>query len=69
MIIEKRWTVKFKNVKSGQVFECWGKIFIKSYNLAGEYSNIVDLSNGYSQSAPADDEEVTLYDNAKVVLI
>lgn len=69
MTIEKRWTVEYKDVKIGQVFECWGKIFIKVYDLKFEKGLIVGLEAGHAETEPSDDMPVTLYENAKVVLI
>jgi len=76
MIIEKRWTVKFKDVKPGQVFDCGRCIYIKAECPAVLLKDIdsmpsinaLVLSNGNYANIEAD-EEVTLYDNAKVVLI
>lgn len=69
MIIEKRWTVEYKDVKIGQVFECWGKLFIKAYDLKYDKRMIVGLETGHTESEPSNGMPVTLYDNAKVVLI
>lgn len=69
MKIEKRWTVEYKDVKVGQVFECWSKVFIKAYDLKYAKGMIVTLEEGHVESEPADDMEVTLYNNAKAVLI
>ena len=69
MTVEKRWTVEYKEVKVGQVFECWGKIFIKAYDLKHVKGMIVSLEEGHVESEPSGDMEVTVYDNAKVVLI
>lgn len=76
MIIEKRWLVKFRNVMPGQVFEFDGCLYIKAEckaallkDIDGMASiNAVGLTNG-GYMIMEDDEEVTVYDNAKVVLI
>ena len=76
MIIEKRWLVKFYNVMPGQVFEYNGIIYIRIFaiitldtdGLPEKLCNAIDLSNG-EINVFDDDEEVTVYDNAKVVLI
>lgn len=76
MTIEKRWLVKFYNVMPGQVFEYDGCIFIKAEltvallkDIDGMPSiNAVGLKNG-TYTKIEDDDEVTVYDNAKVVLI
>ena len=76
MIIEKRWTVKFKDVRHGKVFEYNGIIYIRisaiiTLGTDGQpetLCNAIDLSNG-EINVFNDDEEVTVYDNAKVVLI
>ena len=76
MIIEKRWTVKFKDVRHGKVFEYNGIIYIRIFAIItldadGQpetLCNAIDLSNG-EINVFNDDEEVTVYDNAKVVLI
>jgi len=76
MTIERRWQVKFKDVKPGQVFDCGRCIYMKAEcsavllkGIDGMPSiNAVVLTNGtYANIEP--DEEVTVYDNAKVVLI
>lgn len=69
MTVEKRWTVEYKEVKVGQVFEFCGKIFIKAYDLKYEKGMIVSLEKGHAESEPSGDIEVTIYNNAKVVLI
>lgn len=76
MIIEKRWLVKFYNVMPGQVFEYGDCIYIKAEctavllkDINGMPSiNAVGLTAG-SFTKFEDDDEVTVYDNAKVVLI
>lgn len=69
MKIEKQGTVKFEDVKFGQVFEWNGKIFIKGYYPAGRGKNVmVDLYSGYATSPLTDDSEVILHEDAKVVL-
>lgn len=76
MIIEKRWLVKFHDVMPGQVFEYDGCVYIKAErtavllkNIDGQVSiNAVGLENG-TYTKIEDDDEVTVYDNAKVVLI
>ena len=76
MIIDKRWIVKFKDVKPGQAFDYDGCIYIKAEcsvvllkDIDGMPSiNAVGLNNGsYTNMNP--DDEVTVYDNAKVVLM
>lgn len=75
MIIEKRWQVKFKDVKPGQAFDYDGCIYIKAERTAillkdidGQASiNAIGLNRG-SYTKFEDDEEVAVYDNAKVVL-
>lgn len=76
MIIEKRWTAKFKDVRHGKVFEYNGIIYIRIFAIItldtdGQpetLCNAIDLSNGEIKVFN-DDDEVTVYDNAKVVLI
>ena len=76
MIIEKRWLVKFYNVMPGQVFEYNGIIYIRIFAIITldtdgqpeKLCNAIDLCNG-DINVFDDDEEVTVYDNAKVVLI
>ena len=76
MIIEKRWLIKFKDVKHGQVFEYSGIIYMRIFDIItldtdGKpemLCNAIDLRNG-EINVFNDDEEVTVYDNAKVVLI
>ena len=76
MIIEKCWLIKFKDVKHGKVFEYNGIIYIRIFAIItldtdGQpetLCNAIDLSNG-EINVFNDDEEVTVYDNAKVVLI
>lgn len=76
MTIEKRWLVKFKDVKHGKVFEYNGIIYIRIFAIItldtdGQpetLCNAIDLRNG-EINVFNDDEEVTVYDNAKVVLI
>ena len=76
MKIEKRWLVKFFHVQSGQVFEYNGTIYIRilaitvldSDGKPEKLCNAIDLNNG-EINVFEDDEEVTVYDNAKVVLI
>ena len=73
MKIEKRWLVKFYNVMFGQVFEYDGKIYmrvlqINVMNADGKdeaICNAIGLGNGDINVF----EEVTVYENAKVVLI
>lgn len=76
MIIEKRWLTKFSNVKPGQAFEFDGLIYIRA-ECTAKLLNDIDgmpsinavglLGGGYIMME--DDDEVTIYDNAKVVLI
>ncbi len=71
MIIEKRWTTKFKKVVDGQVFEYLGTIYMRVaiIDMVGRLiCNAVDLESG-NYNTVIDDAEVTLYENAKVVLI
>lgn len=75
MKVEKQGIVQFKDVKEGQVFEYGRCIYMKAEcsavllkDIDGMPSiNAVVLSNGtYANVEP--DEEVTLYENAKVVI-
>lgn len=76
MNIEYRSTVKFSKVGYGQVFELDNCLYIKteckailSHDIAGLYAiNAVGLFGGI-YSLVDDDEEVILYEKAKVVLI
>lgn len=71
MIIEKRWTTKFKKVVDGQVFEYLGNIYMRAaiIDMVGRLiCNAIDLESG-NYNTVIDDAEVTLYENAKVVLI
>lgn len=76
MIIEKRWLAKFKDVKPGQAFDYDGCIYIKAEctaellkDIDGEAAiNAIGLHLG-SYTKFEDDDEVTVYNNAKVVLI
>lgn len=76
MAIEKGWLVKFKDTNVGQVFEYNGTICIRifaitSLNVYGKpekLCNAIDLSNGEIYVFEGN-EEVTVYNNAKAVLI
>ena len=68
MKIEKQGTVQFKDVKVGQVFAFCGMTSIKVFDAAQAELILVDLSNGYVNTVPSDDAEVTLCKNAKVVI-
>lgn len=76
MIIEKRWLVKFYDVMPGQAFEYNDCLYIKTEckavllkDIEGMSAiNAVGLNRGV-YTLFEDDEEVTVYDNAKVVLI
>lgn len=76
MKIEKKWLIKFKHVTMGQTFEYGGVLYMKTSKINnldhdGKLEilcNAVDLKEGFV-SVFEDDEEVTLYENAKVVLI
>lgn len=76
MKIEKLWQVKFIEVKHGQVFEYNGIIYIRIFAITTldtdghpeTLCNAIDLRNGEINVFDGN-EEVTLYDNAKVVLI
>lgn len=76
MKIEKRWTTKFKKVTMGQAFEYGGVLYMKTSKIDnldcdGKLEilcNAVDIKEGFVSVFEAD-EEVTVYENAKVVLI
>lgn len=76
MIIEKRWLIKFYNIHPGEVFEYNGTIYMRTVQIDvldtdGKpeiLCNAIDLHNG-EINVFNDDEEVTVYNNAKVVLI
>lgn len=71
MKIEKRWTVKFKTVRNGQVFEYLGGVYMRVAIVddVGRFiCNAVNLEN-CNYTILVDDMQVTLYENAKVVLI
>lgn len=77
MIIEKRnRLVRFKDVQLGKVFEYNGLIYMKVSSIDimdcdgkdETVCNAIDLQNGYNEVFK-DDIEVSIYDNAKVVLI
>lgn len=76
MKIEKRWLVKFRNVMPGQAFEYGDCIYIKAEctavllkDIDGQASvNAIGLIRG-TYTKFEDDDEVAVYDNAKVVLI
>lgn len=76
MIIEKRWLVKFADVKPGQVFEYDGCYYIKAectietveHPIGMDTVNAVGLEHGGYCMFEYDDD-VTLFENAKVVLI
>ena len=73
MKVEKQGTVQFKDVKVGQVFEWDGKIFMRILTISTpdtdhlRLANSVNLQKGTDASFK-DLEEVTLYEDAKVVL-
>ena len=70
MKIEKAGTVKFKDVKLGQVFEYEGNIYMCCLILDSEgrtAANSVNLEKA-NYKRYDDKIEVTLYENAKVVL-
>lgn len=69
MKIEKRWTVKFKSVRHGQVFEYDGNIYIRTVVLDAEgriIYNALNLESGYCNLLD-DKIEVSLYENARIV--
>ena len=76
MKIEKLWQVKFIEVKHGQGFGYNGIIYIRIFAITtldtdGQpetLCNAIDLRNGEINVFDGN-EEVTVYDNAKVVLI
>ena len=71
MIIEKRWTVKFEKVVDGQVFEYLGSIYMRVaiLDIIGRLvCNAINLENG-NYNIILNEAEVSLYENAKVVLI
>lgn len=66
MIIEKLWTVKLCKISRGQVFEFDGNLYMR---ITDYYDvNAVALKTGCLFNIDIE-QEVTLYDNAKVVLI
>lgn len=71
MKIEKRWAVLFKDIRRGQAFEHEAELYICSciLDVTGRtIANAVNLENG-KYKIIAENAEVTLYENAKVVLI
>jgi hypothetical protein len=70
MKIEKRWTVPFKNVRNGQVFDYLGSIYMRVAIVddVGRFvCNAVNLEN-CNYTIVVDDARVLLYESAKVVL-
>ena len=70
MKIERRQTEKFKSVRHGQVFEYEGNVYIRTKILDDEgriAANAVNLETG-DYKRYVDSIEVSLYDNAKVVI-
>lgn len=68
MKIEKVCTVKFKDVPAGKCFEYYGKLYIRSFYANDNTKYATSLSCGDIIQPPFD-EDVTIYDNAKVVLV
>lgn len=71
MKIEKSWLVEFEIVKNGQVFEYLGNMYICAVilDVTGRMlCNAVNLENGKYRLI-SETEQVSLYENAKVVLI
>lgn len=68
MKIEKAWTVKFKDVPVGKCFEYYGKLYIRSFYADDNTKYATSLSCG-DIIHPNPEDDVTIYDNAKVVLI
>lgn len=75
MKVEKPGLVKFCHVRSGQVFEYEGKIYMRVLQITVMDSdgkdeiicNAISLVNG-DENVFEDDEEVMVYNNAKVVI-
>lgn len=67
MKIQKMWLMPFSEVKYGTVFEWSGLIFMKGY-IEGK-PLAIELDEGTAEYDIKPDSEVTVYQNAKVVLI
>lgn len=67
MKIEKTWTVKFEDVPVGKCFEYNGNLYIRSFYADDKAKYSTSLTCGQIIHINPKDE-VTIYDNAKVVL-